>query len=930
MPSFRPSRRASKSLSDSTYDELAKPTATEYASEAAKSFLDALEAVAGQIPVPGVAAIVKIAKSIIQACDESHATLERAEELKLRIKKLVTILVDELKEKEAGDIQEKLKQDVSSLLSDLKYVQRKLNDLGSQNTLLLIVFRGLNEDKVKKCLSRLDNSLANFTLVRQINDTKLLDRLERRILGFHSSHQRTLHDVKSGLDDLKVFLKERLPLGPANSSSSQPRRCAAIPANSGIFHGRKLLVDQLVQLLTSNPEGQKRPRICLLGPGGMGKTSTALAVMAHPAMKKHFSEPNQIWVPCVKATSVSLFLDTLYSSVGATQNAGDSLKDVISEIKSFTEPLILLLDNFETPWNVVESRADTQQILYEIDQIAHVTLFITMRSSIPPCNGTQWHSFDIEAIDGTAARQIYLDICPAGTNDADLSMLLESLGYMPLAITLIANMANMTGLPAKKLLEEYNRLGTAMLGQGVGAKHGLDVCISLSVESAPMKRHPGAYDLLARLALLPVGTTYDALVKWWVVRDSPDLLGAMQVLAETSLIRRRETNYFILPVIRSYILHPSRFPSEIRTEMISSACNFLACHNASPGHPSFNEQAAAISSEEGNLQSILIQATDPAPGLIEALRVLAQHQLSTRPRLEVIEHALKLSRQMEDHQLIVGDVLTCYGRILLNVDRFDHAEEKFSLAHQIFLSIPDERRAARCALDLVDAYSFMGGIPFEKQTRLVAEARSVFERLNDAEGVALSLYYLGIITGQNHSRPEAIELLALARKMFHDLGDSGALNHSKCSFFLEQVYYWDKQYDAALIAGTAAVREYDCLSQYPGDPMLALGQILFMQGNYPDALETLDRTLAICKAYGRPIDISQSLEMIGRTLAKMDRALAAQGAYMEATRYYGATKVAEGELGMTRCRFFIRQAVDPALVPTFEERLALCGFHRDF
>ncbi|KDR74725.1 hypothetical protein GALMADRAFT_211700 [Galerina marginata CBS 339.88] len=159
---------------------------------------------------------------------------------------------------------------------------------------------------------------------------------------------------------------------------------------------------------------------------------------------------------------------------------------------------------------------------------------------------------------------------------------------------------------------------------------------------------------------------------------------------------------------------------------------------------------------------------------------------------------------MDGHRILVGDVLTCYGRILLNLDRYNQAEEQFSLAHQTFLSIPNEQRAARCTLDLVYAYNFLGGIPFEKQARLV-------------------------------------ELLLLPR--------------------------------------AAAVREYERLSQYPGDPMLTLGQILFMQGNYPDALQTSDRILVICKAYGRPIDIARSFEMIGRTWAKMDRALEAQGAY---------------------------------------------------
>lgn len=50
--------------------------------------------------------------------------MERAEELKLRIKKLVTILVDELKEKKKGEeLQVKLKEDIQ-LLSEYSFSSR--------------------------------------------------------------------------------------------------------------------------------------------------------------------------------------------------------------------------------------------------------------------------------------------------------------------------------------------------------------------------------------------------------------------------------------------------------------------------------------------------------------------------------------------------------------------------------------------------------------------------------------------------------------------------------------------------------------------------------------------------------------------------------------------------------------------------------------
>ena len=781
-------------------------------------------------------------------------------------------------------------------------------------------------------------NLVTSQLKRKINDANLRHTLEKQILAFHARHQESLDKMKGTVDHIQqtvdkveVFLRERLVQTPP---PSKPHVRASIPANTSIFHGRGPLVEKLVRILTSKLDSGKRPRVCLLGPGGMGKTSTALAVIANPETKKHFPAQNQIWVPCVKATSLSLFLDTLYSSLGTTQKSGDTLKDIVSELNSSSEPLMLLLDNFETPWNAVESRSETERILYAIDQIAHVTLLVTMRGSIAPCNGDGWQSFQIEEVDEEAALQIYLDICPAGKDDPKLSVLLQTLGYMPLAITLMASLAKLFDWSAGKLIEKYERIGTGLVGQGEDAGHSLNVCISLSVDSPPMKKHPEAYNLLATLAMLPVGTTDDALEEWWA-RDSPNLVSALQVLAETSLVQRRGTHYSVLPVIRSYVLDRSRFPGDVRAAMIASACNFITHHNASSGDPFFKEQSDALSKEEGNLQAILLQAADPEPKLIEAILLLGRHQLLTRPRVEVIEHALELARQLESHPKLVGDILTCYGRILLNLDRYDQAIEQFNNARQKYLSIPNEQLAARSSLDLVDVYVFTGAswqasgsLQASDAIQLGLDARSVCEKFDDGQGVALSFYHLGIVSAQRGDLTEGISSLTRAREMFETLQD--APNRAKCLYILEYFLLRAGQYDEGLELGMAAVQEYENLGQYSADPMLVLAKILFHQGNYPAALEILIRTLAICKSYGRPMDVAQTLEMIGRTHARMDKKADAQAAYVEAMQYHSACHTTMGEEGIICCQFFIQQLENPLLEPTFEEKSILRHLHSDF
>ena len=55
-----------------------------------------------------------------------------------------------------------------------------------------------------------------------------------------------------------------------------------MPLKPEVFHGRDDLVQDIAQLLLQ----EKTSRICILGPGGMGKTSVSLAVVELPLIKK--------------------------------------------------------------------------------------------------------------------------------------------------------------------------------------------------------------------------------------------------------------------------------------------------------------------------------------------------------------------------------------------------------------------------------------------------------------------------------------------------------------------------------------------------------------------------------------------------------------------------------------------------------------------
>ena len=54
-----------------------------------------------------------------------------------------------------------------------------------------------------------------------------------------------------------------------------------------------------------------------------------------------------------------------------------------------TAPLLLLLDNFETPWDESDDQSEVESVLQRITAVSHVTLMITMRGVICP-SGVKW------------------------------------------------------------------------------------------------------------------------------------------------------------------------------------------------------------------------------------------------------------------------------------------------------------------------------------------------------------------------------------------------------------------------------------------------------------------------------------------------------------------------------------------------------------
>jgi hypothetical protein len=186
-----------------------------------------------------------------------------------------------------------------------------------------------------------------------------------------------------------------------------------MPLKPEIFHGRDDFVEDIARSLLQ----EETSRICILGPGGMGKTSVSLAVVESPLIKERFPGGNCVWVPCIEATSATLLLEILYTQLQVPGDQQITLEKIISELDALKQPRLILLDNFETPWNAPGgTQKHVSDILRKLAMLSHVAILLTMRGTYPPCDTIKWQSHTIQPTDEAACRHIFYDINPSTTH----------------------------------------------------------------------------------------------------------------------------------------------------------------------------------------------------------------------------------------------------------------------------------------------------------------------------------------------------------------------------------------------------------------------------------------------------------------------------------------------------------------------------------
>ncbi|KAJ7912670.1 P-loop containing nucleoside triphosphate hydrolase protein, partial [Mycena leptocephala] len=298
------------------------------------------------------------------------------------------------------------------------------------------------------------------------------------------------------------------------------------PASPQIFHGREYELKDLVDSLLCEPA-----RVAILGPGGMGKTSLAMIALHHPAIMEKYNVRH--FISCESASTLGDLVTTIGLHLGLEPSKQPS-KAIVWHFEQY-RPCLVVLDNFETPWEPIGSRAQVEEFLSLLADIPSLALLVTMRGAERP-GRVKWNRPflpPLEPLPPSASRKIFVDVAdePGDGEESAFKDLLELSDSLPLAVSLMANIASFEGYSST--LARWQTENTTLLSEGHDKRSNLEKSITLSLSSPRISSSPHAKTLISLLSLLPDGIRPQDLLAGHV--PIPNVRHCQSVLVGTSL-----------------------------------------------------------------------------------------------------------------------------------------------------------------------------------------------------------------------------------------------------------------------------------------------------------------------------------------------------------------------------------------------------------
>jgi tetratricopeptide (TPR) repeat protein len=526
--------------------------------------------------------------------------------------------------------------------------------------------------------------------------------LEQHFSG-HEQHLEQLR-ARNELDQTRERLWEGNGFAVARPTATgrAPERSSPLPQGIEVF-GRHAEVERLVHaILDANPGAT-----AVLGPPGVGKTTVTRAALQDRRVVERFLKCRHFVRLDGAVTADSLIASTA-QVLGLAP--GEASADQVTEALA-QAPALLVLDNAETPLQG-DSRA-TEDFLQRLSQISGLALVLSIRGLLQPHLHHANPPILVPPLKPEEAGDLFCSIAHNVARDhPQLPRLLEAMGYLPLAVVLLAHAAQ--GASLELTLERWDQERAALLSRGKDRDSDLATSMEVSLTSPLMTEE--ACRLLSTLALLPAGVAS---------RDRASVLqagaGALSTLQKAALAYEENGRWRILPPIREYLLQKRPPTPEDRKRVTGFYFQLARQHGPEVGMDTGHASLALLDPEYTNIETLLqaeLHSPEPTPALEVLLRLNNFLRFSGHGSLSLLEKACAIA-EASASQHLYAQVLRRTAQLALRLSRHERARALFTRALPLFEQLGDLYEQAQCIRGLAS-------IALD-QTRL-DEAQERFER----------------------------------------------------------------------------------------------------------------------------------------------------------------------------------------------------------
>ncbi|KAG0692360.1 hypothetical protein DFH29DRAFT_1047824 [Suillus ampliporus] len=292
------------------------------------------------------------------------------------------------------------------------------------------------------------------------------------------------------------------------------------PSRLSMLYGRDDLVAVLTDLVVNDEH------IALVGPGGMGKSSLAKAILNEKPIVEKFNH-RRFFVTYDGLDPSTITFEafmTRFAAALGTELAGADPKCQISTFLRSASALVVL-DNAET-FEEADAFSALSEIPPAIADIPGVILILTSHSRRNASN------------------------VPRSNVEGEITNLLEELEFHPLSINLLANAAQQNGWSPAMLLERWGDQHSTVVDHGKGKLQSLSFTLQLSLNSPTVhKLGEDVYRTLA--AFLPLGLNESLASN--LLPSLPQVDAICDILCMRSLAYRQDNFIKMLSPIRHFV-----------------------------------------------------------------------------------------------------------------------------------------------------------------------------------------------------------------------------------------------------------------------------------------------------------------------------------------------------------------------------------------